>query len=318
MNLEEYIRQSYLRPNKQVLESLGASEELIGYLRSTPWNTNIQVVDSIKEDGGGGGGTLHTMTLVPTEFTVGGYTQTILAYKISDQEISDFLNPPSGKAPIGTFEFSIPFEGQTVEGSSDFYIGRSRNSDNDLLILMNSQEFPIYVTKRNINNEDYLVIQEIDDGSITISYEVMDGYKIKIDTFDYQYTIFLVKQGDSFTIPEGYPPLTDGTNTYNSGDTITPTSDIDLIVPVCTVTFDANGGSNPHTPVNVLCGGELEYSNYESGMNAPEGGFEFRYWTTERDNDNTKVFQQNPETGDRNPLVINSDITLYARWIEVH
>lgn len=49
MNLEEYIRQSYLRPNKQVLESLGASEELISYLCFTPWNTNIHLIDSILE-----------------------------------------------------------------------------------------------------------------------------------------------------------------------------------------------------------------------------------------------------------------------------
>lgn len=323
MNLEEYIRQSYLRPNKQVLESLGASEELISYLRSTPWNTNIQVVDSIKEDSGGGGGTLHTMTLVPTEFTTIGYTEPILAYEISDQEISDFLNPPNGKVPIGTFEFSVPVEGQTIEGESDFYIRRARDYDNSFIIVMNSQDFPLYVTKVEIGDTDiksYLIFDDLSEGSITISYEVTDGYKIKIDTLDSYYLIYLVKHGDSFTIPEGFSALTDGTNTYSSGDVITPTSDINLTAPVCTVTFDANGGSNPHEPITVLCGGNLEYSNYESGMMPPEepAGLEFRYWTTERDNDNTEVFQQNPETGGRSPLVVNSDITLYARWIEVH
>lgn len=46
MELKEYIKQSYLRPNKQVLKSLGASDELIEYLRTTPWNTNLNIIDS--------------------------------------------------------------------------------------------------------------------------------------------------------------------------------------------------------------------------------------------------------------------------------
>ena len=50
MELKEYIKQSYLRPNKQVLESLGASDELIEYLRTTPWNTNLNIVDSLQKD----------------------------------------------------------------------------------------------------------------------------------------------------------------------------------------------------------------------------------------------------------------------------
>ena len=44
MTLNEYIKQSYLRPNKAVLKSLGASDELIEYLLYTPWNTNMNVV----------------------------------------------------------------------------------------------------------------------------------------------------------------------------------------------------------------------------------------------------------------------------------
>lgn len=47
MDLNEYIKQSYSRPNKAVLEALDASEELIEYLLHTPWNTNMSMVDSI-------------------------------------------------------------------------------------------------------------------------------------------------------------------------------------------------------------------------------------------------------------------------------
>ena len=51
MNLKDYIKQSYLRPNKQVLQSLGANEKLIRYLLKTPWNTNLSIIDSISESG---------------------------------------------------------------------------------------------------------------------------------------------------------------------------------------------------------------------------------------------------------------------------
>ena len=47
MELLEYIKRNYRTPNPQVLKSLGASEELIGYLRKTPWNTNIKVVEGL-------------------------------------------------------------------------------------------------------------------------------------------------------------------------------------------------------------------------------------------------------------------------------
>lgn len=47
MNLLEYIRKSYMRPNKAVLRSLGASDELIAYLVKTPWNTNMNMISSI-------------------------------------------------------------------------------------------------------------------------------------------------------------------------------------------------------------------------------------------------------------------------------
>ncbi len=54
MTLIEYIKKSYLRPNRAVLESLGASDELITYLLKTPHNTNISVVTASLVSGGGG------------------------------------------------------------------------------------------------------------------------------------------------------------------------------------------------------------------------------------------------------------------------
>ena len=47
MNLLEYIKMSYLRPNKQVLKGLGASNDLIAYLMETPGNTNIVIANQL-------------------------------------------------------------------------------------------------------------------------------------------------------------------------------------------------------------------------------------------------------------------------------
>lgn len=56
MTLIEYIKKSYLRPNRAVLKSLGASDELITYLFETPYNTNINVVTASFVSGGGEAG----------------------------------------------------------------------------------------------------------------------------------------------------------------------------------------------------------------------------------------------------------------------
>lgn len=53
MTLIEYIKKSYLRPNRAILKSLGASDELITYLFETPYNTNISVVTTSFVSGGG-------------------------------------------------------------------------------------------------------------------------------------------------------------------------------------------------------------------------------------------------------------------------
>lgn len=47
MNLLEYIKMSYLRPNKRVLKGLGASDDLIAYLIETPGNTNIVIANQL-------------------------------------------------------------------------------------------------------------------------------------------------------------------------------------------------------------------------------------------------------------------------------
>lgn len=68
MDLNEYIKMSYKRPNRKVLEGLGASEDLIEYLMETPWNTNWNVVGSIvNSDSGNIGEIWFTGTGTKTE-----------------------------------------------------------------------------------------------------------------------------------------------------------------------------------------------------------------------------------------------------------
>lgn len=91
MELKEYIKQSYLRPNKQVLKSLGASDELIEYLRTTPWNTNLNIVDSLSESGSESGIILFEDDC---EFTKPAPTDWVLFqnYSVPKTQIFDVLN----------------------------------------------------------------------------------------------------------------------------------------------------------------------------------------------------------------------------------
>lgn len=51
MSLKEYIKNNYKNPNPRILEALGASEMLINYLKFTPWNTNMSMLDSLIDGG---------------------------------------------------------------------------------------------------------------------------------------------------------------------------------------------------------------------------------------------------------------------------
>lgn len=52
MDLKQYIKNNYKNPNPRILETLGASKALIDYLEFTPWNTNINILDSLIDGGG--------------------------------------------------------------------------------------------------------------------------------------------------------------------------------------------------------------------------------------------------------------------------
>ena len=51
MNLFEYIKSQLPHlPNPAIMKNLGASEELIGYVRETVWNTNLNIIEVFNSD----------------------------------------------------------------------------------------------------------------------------------------------------------------------------------------------------------------------------------------------------------------------------
>jgi hypothetical protein len=51
MDLLNYIKRNYETPNPYIIKDLGGSEELIEYLRNTPWNTNLNMLSSLGSGG---------------------------------------------------------------------------------------------------------------------------------------------------------------------------------------------------------------------------------------------------------------------------
>lgn len=53
MNLFEYIKSQLPQmPNVQIMKDMGANDELIKYVKKTPWNTNLNILETYGHDGG--------------------------------------------------------------------------------------------------------------------------------------------------------------------------------------------------------------------------------------------------------------------------
>lgn len=49
MNLFEYIKSQLPQmPNSAIMKQMGASEELIDYVKETPWNTNLNIIETFE------------------------------------------------------------------------------------------------------------------------------------------------------------------------------------------------------------------------------------------------------------------------------
>ena len=102
MNLLEYIKMSYLRPNKQVLKGLGASDDLIAYLMEMPRNTNIAIANQLIDETDDSVILDDVITLVETS-TAGIYATLINTSFIYE----DFTNVPE--------TIIVEISGQTLE-----------------------------------------------------------------------------------------------------------------------------------------------------------------------------------------------------------
>lgn len=147
LNLNEYIKMSYERPNRKVLEGLGASEGLIEYLMETPGNTNWNVIGSISR---------NTVTITykiywgSPQFGI-TYTKTInsgeiapipvgLVYCLIDEGETFFIeNGTRNDLPeISGNWWCITLDGNGLYKDFDYYFsssGVSSPSDGDAVIL---------------------------------------------------------------------------------------------------------------------------------------------------------------------------------------
>lgn len=251
LDLNEYIKQSYKRPNRQVLESLGANEALIEYLMETPGNTNWQVVEAIGESGSEIE-LPHTFHFELKEIEYEESTDEIPQCTEHDKfiqvidsfgngwipsfEVSNYRqlvwNKEERKSELGEIQEFIPIRFQYVD-----HIDGEEENKAYYLMGTNTLEETLYFYYANDSDGIWMSEQVVD---ITINKQ--NGYVIKLvehneEEYEGETHIthneakFYLKPGESWTVEGSQsetPIYTDGINNYYSGDVIVPTSDITL------------------------------------------------------------------------------------------
>lgn len=147
LDLNEYIKMSYERPNRKVLEGLSASEGLIEYLMETPGNTNWNVINSIRAgddddigevwyigtDGGDSGYGQFSFALIETDkantaailanvsaYTVSMNSIELVVFQHSDGFVAFTDNSDASQATMSLFMTYDPDNG--FEGNANFKI----------------------------------------------------------------------------------------------------------------------------------------------------------------------------------------------------
>ena len=121
LDLNEYIKMSYERPNRKVLEGLGASEGLIKYLMETPGNTNWNVIGSIGE-GGDIGELWFTGIMARTEYDGGEMGYGIL--EATDKaDILRLVNRPQDCTIFINGEKASPYSTEGYEDIGIWFTG---------------------------------------------------------------------------------------------------------------------------------------------------------------------------------------------------
>lgn len=194
MNLLEYIKMSYLRPNKRVLKGLGASDDLIAYLMETPRNTNIvianQLIGSNETDEG-----LVIIDGIPETLYSSAGDYTSIGY-IFDSEPTTLAN-----IKVGT-TFTVEINNQ-------------------------SYDFTITVVNTEAGNRNYASTQSATAPSFSLS-DTIEGFacQMAIEGDIRPITHFKVIQTSDYEPVEPSPLMTSITVTppiktvYNVGDTL--------------------------------------------------------------------------------------------------
>lgn len=253
LDLEGYIKQSYERPNRKILEDLGANEQLIEYLMETPGNMNWQIVESIEGSGEGDeswdGIIRLNAVAIPSDY--GQYTETphVLIGDVGDFNSAITLaesNPVYFKAEYHLHMAS--YGGQVLESINSNDVFRKGSINNrDVLCECLLESIPIALMAEDVLEEFqsagivdgpsiYVPYSEVTDPTdyIVVKYKTGDLCSISVVQNGGPVIVGYIESGQSFTLPflsdyEGIT-LTDGVNNYEFGDTIIINSDIVLSV----------------------------------------------------------------------------------------
>ena len=236
MNLLEYIKMSYLRPNKRVLKGLGASDDLIAYLMETPGNTNIvianQLIGSNETDEG-----LVIIDGIPDDMYQSGGDYTSIGF-LFETEPTTLAN-----IKVGT-TFTVEINNQ-------------------------SYDFTIAVVNTESGNRNYASAQSATVPSFSLS-DTIEGFacQMAIEGDVTPITHFKVIQTSDYEPIEPSPLMTSITVTpptktvYNVGDTLdltgmVVTGNLDngetiIITEDCSVTTNTGGSTLTTSDVNVI------------------------------------------------------------------
>lgn len=236
MDLNEYIRKNYKAPNKEILKTLGASDELISYLMETPWNTNLEVVNAIGSGGGSDDDEWTTIRLNRQALDMGASVAYIFATH-SEEDIDKFIElnqlQENNQHPIINMTASINnnianyAEGFLQQGGIVMItslIGIELAAaylppDSEMASVYGGPGLMTVQPLENIAENDYVDIKYKASSSYYTTTWIMGG-----DDGD---LIIYVEPGTSIIIPENFSyQLSDGTNTYGAGDTIIINSDM--------------------------------------------------------------------------------------------
>lgn len=238
LDLNEYIKMSYERPNRKVLEGLGASEDLIEYLMETPGNTNWNMVNTL-ENSSGGLELPYTFHFIPTEIEFQGETSTLCACNEVDKWMNIWNSFKSGTIAKAVFS-NVTYNDEPTQfvflDNYTYYDYGDEGAEWDWVREVSEGTTGEYVAYYPMSTNNYIFMGNDQISICDITIDIQDGYKLVFNNSELQFLdIVYIKAGNSFEFDNG--PWTDGTNTYNAGDIIIPTSDLNLTKTSYTITF---------------------------------------------------------------------------------